>query len=337
MEKIAIFAEKFLDMKIVILDGYVANPGDLSWDGLAQLGELTVYDRTAPQDVVARAADAEAVFVNKINMTAEVIESLPKLRFIGELATGYNNIDLAAATRCGVTVCNVPAYSTASVAQTVFALLLQLKVNIGRYTRAVAEGQWVAAPDFSFTMGPIEELEGLTMGVYGLGNIGTRVASIAHAFGMQVISPTSKAADALPPYVRKVAFEQMLAEADVITIHAPLTPQTRGLFSRSAFAAMKSSAVLINTARGPIVNESDLAEALRGGIIAGAAVDVLDREPPMADCPLLADDLVKGERPRLLITPHIAWQSVTARHRLLDVSVANLAAFIAGSPQNRVN
>ena len=324
-------------MKIVILDGYVANPGDLSWEGLERLGELTVYERTAPQDVVARAADAEAVFVNKINMTAEVIDALPRLRFIGELATGYNNIDLAAASRRGIAVCNVPAYSTASVAQTVFALLLQLKVNIGRYTRAVATGSWVASPDFSFTMGPIEELEGLTMGVYGLGNIGSRVAAIAHAFGMNVISPTSKAADAIPAYVRKVSFDQMLAKADVITIHAPLTDQTRGLFGASAFAAMKRTAVLINTARGPIVNEADLAEALRRGTIAGAAVDVLTTEPPTADCPLLAADLTAGDTPRLLITPHIAWQSVTARHRLLDVSVANLAAFIAGRPQNRVN
>ena len=324
-------------MKIVILDGYVANPGDLSWEGLERLGQLTVYERTAPQDVVARAADAEAVFVNKINMTAEVIYALPCLRFIGELATGYNNIDLAAASRRGVTVCNVPAYSTASVAQSVFALVLQLKVNIGRYTRAVAAGRWVASPDFSFTMGPIEELEGLTMGVYGLGNIGSRVAAIAHAFGMNVISPTSKAADAIPTYVRKVTFEQMLADADVISIHAPLTPQTRGLFGSAAFAAMKSTAVLINTARGPIVNEADLAEALRNGSIAGAAVDVLATEPPTADCPLLASDLTGGDTPRLLITPHIAWQSVTARRRLLDVSVANLAAFIAGQPQNRVN
>lgn len=324
-------------MKIVILDGYVANPGDLSWEGLEQLGELTVYDRTAPQDVVARAAEAEAVFVNKINLTAEVIDALPRLRFIGELATGYNNIDLAAASRRGITVCNVPAYSTASVAQTVFALLLQLKVNIGRYTAAVAAGRWVAAPDFSFTMGPIEELEGLTMGVYGLGNIGSRVAAIAHAFGMHVISPTSKAAEAIAPYVRKVTFEQMLAEADVITIHAPLTPQTRGVFGTAAFAAMKRTAVLINTARGPIVDESALADALRSDTIAGAAVDVLATEPPTAACPLLAADLTGGDTPRLLITPHIAWQSVAARHRLLEVSVANLAAFLAGHPQNRVN
>lgn len=324
-------------MKIVILDGYVANPGDLSWEGLEKLGDLTVYDRSTPEQVVARAADAEAVFVNKVNMSAEVIDALPRLRFIGELATGYNNIDLDAASRRGVTVCNVPAYSTASVAQTVFALLLQLKVNIGRYTRAVAQGRWVQSPDFSFTMGPIEELEGLTLGIYGLGNIGQRVAAIAHAMGMRVISPTSKNAADIPPYVEKVPFDQMLSQADVVTIHAPLTPQTRCLFNADAFARMKSTAVLINTARGPIVDEAALADALRRGTIAAAAVDVLAAEPPSADCPLLAPDLVDGDKPRLLITPHIAWQSVTARRRLLDVSVANLAAFIAGTPQNRVN
>ena len=319
-------------MKIVILDGHVANPGDLSWEAIASQGELTVYDRTAPAEVVARAADAEAVFVNKVDLTADIIGRLPRLRFIGELATGYNNIDVAAAHSRGIVVSNVPAYSGDSVAQTVFALLLELTNCIARYDESVRAGDWSACTDFSYTLGPITELAGLTMGVYGLGNIGSKVAAVAHTLGMHVVSPTSKSVGDIAPYVEKVSFDDMLARADVISINAPLTAENRGLFSTDAFRRMKPTALLINTARGPIVDEEALAEALRAGEIAGAGLDVLACEPPATDCPLISPDLVG----RCVITPHVAWQTVAARRRLLQISADNLAAFIAGTPANCV-
>lgn len=319
-------------MKIVILDGHVANPGDLSWEAIASQGELTVYDRTAPAEVVARAADAEAVFVNKVELTADIIGRLPRLRFIGELATGYNNIDVTAAHSRGIVVSNVPAYSGDSVAQTVFALLLELTNRTARYDESVRAGDWSACHDFSYTLGPITELAGLTMGVYGLGNIGSKVAAVAHTLGMHVVSPTSKNVGDIAPYVEKVSFDDMLARADVISINAPLTAENRGLFSTDAFRRMKPTALLINTARGPIVDEEALAEALRAGEIAGAGLDVLACEPPATDCPLISPDLAG----RCVITPHVAWQTVAARRRLLQISADNLAAFIAGTPANCV-
>lgn len=320
-------------MDIVILDGHVANPGDLSWDAIASQGSLTVYDRTAPADVVARAGRAEALFVNKVVLTADIIDRLPHLRFIGELATGYNNIDIEAARRRGIVVSNVPAYSGDSVAQTVFALLLELTNRVGRYDASVRAGAWTSCADFSYTLGPITELAGLTMGIYGLGNIGSKVAAVAHALGMRVVSSTSKDADAIAPYVEKVSFDEMVARADVISVNAPLTAANRGLFSGAVFRRMKPTALLINTARGPIVDEQALAEALRTGEIAGAGLDVLASEPPAADCLLTAPDLAD----RCVVTPHVAWQSVAARRRLIDISASNLTAFLAGSPANVVS
>ncbi|MDO4319096.1 MAG: D-2-hydroxyacid dehydrogenase [Bacteroidales bacterium] len=316
-------------MKIVILDGYVANPGDLSWQELAGIGDLTVYDRTAPDDVIERCRGAAVVFTNKVVLDSAVIGALPDLKFIGVLATGYNNVDIAAACQRGITVCNVPAYSTESVAQLVFALLLELTNRVGDYDRAVAAGGWQTCHDFSFTLGPIYELSGRTIGIYGLGNIGRRVACIANAFGMRVISPTSKAADAIPDYVTKVTFDEMLELADVISVNAPLDADNRGLFGRETLSRMRQGALLINTARGPLVDEQALADALRSGRLGGAAVDVLCEEPPRQGSPLIGC-------PRCLITPHIAWQSVEARRRLIDITTANLQCWLAGRPQNVV-
>lgn len=316
-------------MKIVILDGYVANPGDLGWDAVAACGELTVYDRTAPEDVVERAADAEAVIVNKVVLTADVIEALPRLRYVGVLATGYNNVDIEAARARGIAVCNVPAYSTDSVAQTVFALLLHITNRVADYSADVRAGRWAECADFSFTLGPIRELAGMTMGIYGLGNIGNRVAAIAHAMGMRVVSPTSKPQEVLPEYVKKVSMDEMLAEADVVSLNAPLTATNRHLFDAGTFAKMRRGAILINTARGPLVDEQALADALRSGRLAAAGIDVLEEEPPRHGTPLTS-------APNCFITPHIAWQSTAARRRLIEMTARNIEAFRAGEMLNRI-
>lgn len=316
--------------RIVVVDGYVANSGDLSWDALAALGELTVYDRTSPNQLIDRCRDAYAVITNKVVIDAAAIDALPSLRYIGVLATGYNNVDIAAARRAGVTVCNVPAYSTASVAQTVFALLLAITNRVESYSASVHAGDWSRCADFSYRLGPIEELDGLTMAVYGLGNIGSRVAAIAHAFGMKVISFTSKQQDALPPYIEKVSRDEMFGRADVLSLNAPLAADNRHFVCGETLALMKPTAILINTARGGLVDEHALASALREHRIAAAGIDVMDCEPPKADNPLSALD-------NCIITPHIAWQSTGARRRLLAVTADNLAAFIGGHPQNVVS
>lgn len=316
--------------RIVVVDGYVANSGDLSWDALAALGELTVYDRTSPDQLIDRCRDAYAVITNKVVIDAAAIDALPSLRYIGVLATGYNNVDIAAARRAGVTVCNVPAYSTASVAQTVFALLLAITNRVESYSASVHAGDWSRCADFSYRLGPIEELDGLTMAVYGLGNIGSRVAAIAHAFGMKVISFTSKQQDALPPYIEKVSRDEMFGRADVLSLNAPLTADNRHFVCGETLALMKPTAILINTARGGLVDEHALASALREHRIAAAGIDVMDCEPPKADNPLSALD-------NCIITPHIAWQSTGARRRLLAVTADNLAAFMSSHPINVVS
>lgn len=316
-------------MKIVVLDAFVANPGDLQWDALAAFGELTVYDRTEPGDIVACCGGAQAVFTNKVVLDADVLDALPELKFVGVLATGYNNVDIAAAVRHGITVCNVPAYSTDSVAQLVFALLLELTNRVGDYNRSVAGGDWGSCADFSYTLSPITELAGKTMGIYGLGNIGRRVARIAHAFGMKVISPTSQSSESLPEYVEKTTFDHMLQLSHVISLNAPLTGSNRGLFGHEVLGRMRRGAYLINTARGPLVDEAALAEALRSGHLGGAAVDVLGCEPPRDGSPLIGC-------PNCIVTPHIAWQSVEARRRLICESVENLRAWRDGHPRNVV-
>lgn len=317
------------DRRIVVLDGYVANSGDLSWDALAQLGRLMVYERTSPAQIVDRCRGAFAVFTNKVVLDAQTIGMLPDLKFIGVLATGYNNVDIQAARRAGITVCNVPAYSTASVVQTVFALLMALTNRVETYAASVARGDWTACRDFSYRLSPVEELDGLTMGVYGLGNIGSRVAQTAAVFGMKVISFTSKTQQQLPPYIEKVSRDQLFSRSDVLSLNAPLTADNTAFVCAETLALMKPSAILINTARGGLVDEQALAEALRSGKIRAAGLDVLCSEPPKADCPLIGLD-------NCLITPHIAWQSTAARRRLLQISASNLAAFLSGHPTNIV-
>lgn len=318
------------DPRIVVLDGYVANSGDLSWSGLEKLGNLKVYDRTDPSQVVDRCRGAIAVFVNKVIINADTIALLPDLRFIGVLATGYNNVDLLAARRAGITVCNVPAYSTSSVAQTVFALLFAITNRVEAYAESVSNGDWTTCKDFSYRLSRIEEINGLTMGIYGLGNIGRRVASIAHSFGMNIISHTSKSSDQLPDYIEKVSREDLFRRADVLSLNAPLTDDNRHYVNAESLALMKSTAILINTARGGLVDEYALADALRSRRIAAVGLDVLEQEPPLSACPLIGLE-------NCIITPHIAWQSTAARRRLLDISVENLKAFFAGDPCNVVN
>ena len=316
--------------KIVVLDGYVANPGDLSWDALAALGDLTVYDRTAPADVVARAAGADAAFTNKVVLDAAAIEALPSLRFIGVLATGYNNVDIVAARRAGIDVCNVPAYSTHSVAQLVFAHILQIANHVGRHSTSVKKGGWQHCQDFSYRLTPIIELAGLTIGIYGLGNIGKEVAKIASAFSMRVVALTSKMQYELPEYITAVDRDTLFREADILVLAAPLTKENARFVNDRTLALMKPSAIVINTARGGLVDSTALARALDSGRLYAAGVDVLDQEPPRSDEPLLS---CSG----CYITPHVAWQSDVARRSLLEVSAANLAAFLQGRPQNVVN
>lgn len=317
-------------MKIVVLDGHVAISDDLSWDALAALGDLTAYDRTPPELIAERAAGAEAVFVNKVVLDAAVLDTLPSLRFIGVLATGFNNVDVIAARRRGITVCNVPSYSTDSVVQTIFALLLNITNRVELHSDSVHDGDWVNCRDFSYRLTPMPELAGSTMGIYGLGHIGSQVANIARAFGMNVIALTSKVPWQLPAYIRPVEREELFRESDVLVLCAPLTSQNRYFVDSFALAMMKPTAILINTARGGLVDSYALAKALGEGRIYAAGIDVMEQEPPRADDPLLT-------APNCYITPHYAWQGEKARRKLLQISAANLAAYIAGSPINVVN
>lgn len=315
--------------KIVILDGYAANPGDLSWDALAALGQLTVYDRTQPDETVMRAREAEVVLTNKVYIGRQEMEQLPLLRYIGVLATGYNVVDIDAAHERGIVVTNVPAYSTESVAQMVFAHLLTAVNRTEHYALQNRRGRWSDCPDFCYWDTTLTELAGKTFGIVGLGNIGQRVAAIANAFGMRVIAFTSKAAEALPPYVGKCSMEQLLSESDVLSLHCPLTPTTRHLINRQSLLLMKPSAILINTGRGPLVCDEDVVEALQTGRLAAYCADVMTQEPPQASNPLLTCD-------RAYITPHIAWATREARQRLVAVAIANVGAFVDGRAVNRV-
>ena len=317
-------------MKIVILDGYTANPGDLSWKALEEMGELTVYERTRPEETIDRAKDAEVVLTNKVLLRRQEIEQLPKLRYIGVLATGYNVVDLEAAREHGITVTNVPAYSTMSVAQMVFSHLLTVTNHTEYYARQNREGKWTASPDFSYMDMPLTELANKTFGIVGLGNIGQRVAMIANAFGMNVVAYTSKPADKLPQYIRKGTLDEVLTESDILSLHCPLTPDTQHLINSQTLQKMKPSAILINTGRGPLVNDQDVADALNHHRLQAFCADVLTEEPPKADNPLLGCE-------NAYITPHIAWASSEARVRLLDVAISNVRAFVEGKPQNVVS
>lgn len=318
--------------KIVVLDGYAANPGDIGWEPWKALGELTVYERTAPEETVARCKDAEIVLTNKVIFDAKVIEALPALKYIGVLATGYNVVDLDAASRHGIIVTNIPAYSTLSVAQMVFAHLLNITHHVAQHAERVANGAWQNSKDFCFWDSELIELDGLTLGIVGLGNIGRAVARIAQTFGMKVMAYSSKSSEALAEMgIQKAAsYEDVFRTADVVSLHCPLNAQTKHLVNAERLALMKPSAILINTGRGPLIDEKALADALNNGKIYAAGVDVLTQEPPRAGSPLI------GAR-NCYITPHVAWATRAARERLDKIAFDNVRAYLSGTPQNVVN
>ena len=318
-------------MKITVLDGFTTNPGDLSWDELGRLGDLKVFDRTPRELTVERSAGSDILLTNKTVLEADILRSLPDLRYVGVMATGYNVIDTAEARRLGITVTNIPAYSTTSVAQLTFALMLELCFHVQRHSDSVMAGKWSDSPDFTFRDFPLTELSGLTIGIIGFGNIGRKVCEIAIAFGMKVIatSPSRKDAPQCPGF-EWAETDELLSRSDIVSIHCPLTPETAGLINMNSLKMMKKSAFLINTSRGPIIVGQDLADALNEGIIAGAGLDVLAAEPPAADNPLL-------KAKNCIITPHIAWATLESRRRLMDQAVKNVKAFLAGSPVNVVN
>jgi len=315
-------------MKIVVLDGHTLNPGDLSWSGLEALGACTVHARTPPERVVERARGAAIVLTNKTVLGADLIAQLPDLQYIGVLATGTNVVDCAAARQRGIPVTNVPAYSTRSVAQATFALLLELTQQTGHHARTVRDGRWCASPDFCYSDHPLVELDGLTLGLIGYGHIARVVAGIAQAFGMRVIA--HRLSNKTAGGVALTDLESLLRESDVVSLHCPLTADNQGMLDARRLALMKPGAFLINTARGPLIDEQALADALNAGRLAGAGLDVLSVEPARPDNPLLSAR-------NCLITPHIAWATGAARRRLMDAVTANVRAFLAGSPENVVN
>lgn len=317
-------------MKIVVLDGYGVNPGDLSWGKLEELGELTVYERTAPEEVLTRTEEAEIVLTNKVVLSADVLCKLPKLKYIGVLATGYNVVDTEAARAQGVAVTNIPAYSTDSVVQMTFAHILNITNCVAHYARENREGKWARSKDFCYWDTPLLELSGLTLGVVGLGNIGMKVARVARTLGMEVYAATSKSSSSLPEGIQKTTFKGLLGVCDILTLHCPLTPDTRELVNAKTLGMMKRGAVVINTGRGPLVNENDVAEALRSGQLAAYGADVMCQEPPREDNPLLAE-------PNAFITPHVAWATIDARRRLMKIAADNIKAFVEGKPVNVVD
>jgi glycerate dehydrogenase len=317
-------------MKIVVLDGHTLNPGDLSWDDLRSLGECVIHERTSPEATLARAADAAILLTNKVVLDAAALARLPRLRYIGVLATGYNVVDVEAARDRGIVVTNVPAYSTASVAQLTFALLLELTHHVGHHARTVRDGRWSESPDFSYADTPLLELEGLTLGIVGFGRIGTAVAEIAAAFGMSVLVHTRSRPRATPVSLRFVELEPLFRFSDVVSLHCPLAPRTRHLVNAERLAWMKPTAFLLNTGRGPLVDEDALAAALNEGRLAGAGLDVLSTEPPPSTNPLL-------RAKHCLITPHFGWATGAARRRLMQTTVDNVRAFLEGKPRNVVN
>lgn len=312
-------------MKIVILDGYSVNPGDMSWDALAAFGEVTVYPRTAPSEIVERCAEAEMVLTNKVPFDKDTIAQLPALQYIGVLATGYNIIDTVEAAARGIVVTNIPAYSTDSVAQMVFAHLLNITNRVGYYAEQNRNGRWSGSADFCYWDTPLVELCGKRMGIVGLGHTGTATAHIAQAFGLSVCAYTSKTVEQLPPYIHKASLDELFSECDIVSLHCPLNEATRHLVDAERLKLMKPSAILINTGRGPLIDEQAVADALNEGRLAAFGADVLDFEPARADNPLLTAR-------NSFLTPHIAWATREARKRLLDICVGNVAAFVAGTP-----
>lgn len=317
-------------MKIVILDGYSVNPGDLSWEELEACGELTVYDRTNTEDILKRTKNADAILTNKVVISSEIIDKLPNLKYIGVLATGYNVVDIEAAKKRGITVTNVPAYSTNSVVQMTFAHILNLTNRVAHYAHENRKGKWSASPDFCYWDTNLGEIAGKTLGVVGLGNIGYKVACIARDFGMDVFACTSKNSADLPDGIQKVTFNGLLGISDILTLHCPLTPQTKEMINKDTLSQMKRGALLINTGRGALVNDKDVAQALCEGQLGGYGADVMTQEPPKPDNPLLS-------APNAYLTPHIAWATLEARKRLVSIASANVATFVQGSPKNVVS
>lgn len=317
-------------MKIAILDGRTVNPGDLSWENLQALGDCTIYESTSEQEVIEHCADAEAVLTNKVCLRKETLEQLPHLKYIGVLATGYNVIDIEEAKRRGIVVTNIPAYSTDSVVQSVFAHLLNITNQVAHYTSEIKAGAWCSSPDFTYWNTPLTELAGKTFGIVGLGHIGSAVARVAHAFGMKVIALTSKKKEALEDYITPVNREELFRNSDVLSLHCPLTDSTHHFVNAETLSWMKPSAILINTGRGPLLDEQAVANALNNRSLFAAGVDVLSTEPPMPTNPLL-------KATHCYITPHIAWATREARIRLIDIATRNLKAFQEGNSINEVS
>lgn len=319
-------------MKMVVLDGYALNPGDLSWEELEKLGELTVYDRTPSDLVIERMKDAEVILTNKTVITDEIISQCPKLKYIGVLATGYNVVDVKAASKRNIIVTNVPAYSTDAVSQFTIGLLLELCHHIGDHNASVKRGDWTKSPDFCYWNYPLIELAGKTLGIIGFGKIGQGTARIAKALGMNILAYNRSTIkdEVISSYGKQVSFDELLKESDVISLHCPLFPETQGIINKDSISKMKDGVMIINTARGPLIVEEDLRDALKSGKVAGAAVDVVSIEPIKEDNPLLS-------APNIIITPHIAWAPKETRVRLMSIVVENIKAFIQGNPVNTVN
>ncbi len=320
-------------MKIVVLDGYTLNPGDLDWDGIKKFGELTVHDRTnfAPENVIETIGDAEIVFTNKTPLPKAVLEKARSVKFIGVLATGYNVVDTTAAKELGITVTNVPAYGTAAVAQFTMALLLEMCHHVGAHADAVKKGEWTSCPDWCFWNYPLIELAGKNLGIIGFGRIGQATAKMAQAFGLNILAySNSQNASFVSETCKYVTLDELLAQSDFISLHCPLFESTKGIINKNTIAKMKDGVRIINTSRGPLVVEQDLADALNSGKVGGAAVDVVSAEPIAADNPLL-------KAKNCIITPHIAWAPIESRSRLMNIAAQNLAAYINGSPVNVVN
>ncbi len=317
-------------MKIVVMDGKGVNPGDMSWKQIQQFGELIVYERTTSEEIIDHVGDAEIVLTNKTVFDEDTIAKLKNVKYIGVLATGYNVVDLKAASKRGIVVTNIPAYSTDSVAQMTFAHILNVTNHVDHYARASRDGEWSRCPDFCYWDKPLVELAGKTIGIIGLGNIGMKVANIALNFGMNVIAYTSKEPKEIPNGINKASIDNILSDSDIISLHCPLTKQTRELINKDSIAKMKRSVIVVNTGRGPLVNEEDVANALHNGLIGAYCADVMCSEPPSADNPLFVEQ-------NAYITPHVAWASKEARIRLMDIAEKNIHSFLSGKPINVVN
>ena len=317
-------------MKIVVLDGYTENPGDLSWDGLRALGELTVYDRTRPEEAASRIQDAEIIVTNKVPITRALLEQCPGIRYVSVLATGYNVVDLKATAERNIPVSNVPAYSTAAVGQFTIGMLLEICCQIGLHDRSVHDGDWAVCPDFSYRKTPLIELAGKTMGIIGFGRIGRQTGAIAKAMGMRVLATGSRPCDEGNAIAEYVDLDTVLRQSDVISLHCPLFPETTGIINKDSIAKMKDGVIILNMARGPLIVEEDLAQALNSGKVYAAGMDVVSQEPIRADNPLLTAK-------NCFLTPHIAWASRECRQRIMEITEQNIRSFLDGNVQNRVN